>query len=208
LKCADRPLHAWVAFDRAASGENEDADESKRRHYRSIADQIHKSVCRNAIDPARNCFTQAYGSALIDASLLLITIVGFLPPDDVRIRNTIAEIEQRLLIEGLVRRHETETGVDGLLPGEGAFIACSFWLIDNYVLLGRISDADALFARLVGLCNDVGLLSEEYEPLAKRQLGNFPQAFSHVALVNSACALARAHERENPSPKNTFTSPK
>src|ERR1700693_43396 len=144
---------AWVAFDRAANGENKDADESKRQHYRSIADQIHESVCQNAIDPERNCFTQAYGSALIDANLLLITIVGFLPPDDVRIRNTIAEIEQRLLIEGLVRRYETETGVDGVPSGEGAFIACSFWLIDNYVLQGRISDADALFARLVGLCN-------------------------------------------------------
>nr|MDQ2844110.1 glycoside hydrolase family 15 protein [Acidobacteriota bacterium] len=191
---------AWVAFDRAANGDNQDADESRRQHYQCIADQIREEVCNNAVDPERNCFTQAYGSSLMDAGLLLIAIVGFLPPDDVRVRNTIAEIEKKLLCEGFIQRYETQVGADGLPPGEGVFIACSFWLIDNYVLQGRISDAEEMFARLIGVCNDLGLLSEEYDPCKKHLLGNFPQAFSHVALVNSAYALARAHEREKAAP--------
>jgi GH15 family glucan-1,4-alpha-glucosidase len=128
----------------------------------------------------------------MDAGLLLIPLVGFLPPEDPRVRNTIAEIERRLLVDGLVLRYETQTAVDGLPPGEGAFIACSFWLVDNYILQGRIDEAEALFERLVELSNDVGLLAEQYDPRARRQLGNFPQAFSHVAMVNSAFRLAGA----------------
>jgi GH15 family glucan-1,4-alpha-glucosidase len=185
---------AWVAFDRAANGEHKDVDDDRRTHYQALADKIRKAVCEQAIDPQRNCFTQSYGSKAMDAGLLLMAIVGFLPPEDERIRNTVSEIEARLLSKGLVLRYETETEVDGLPPGEGAFIACSFWLIDNYVLQGRLQEAEALFERLVGLANDVGLLSEEYDPTGCRLLGNFPQAFSHVALVNSAYALARAHQ--------------
>jgi GH15 family glucan-1,4-alpha-glucosidase len=184
---------AWVAFDRASS-DPLTTDKVDRDHYRSVADEIHASICRNAVDPKRNCFTQAYGVKHMDASLLLIALVGFLPPEDERIQNTVAEIERRLLIDGLVLRYETESGIDGLPSGEGAFLACSFWLVDNLILQGRVADAEALFDRLVGLCNDVGLLAEEYDPVAKRQLGNFPQAFSHVAMVNSAFGLARAKD--------------
>jgi len=133
--------------------------------------------------------------------LLLIPIVGFLPPEDPRVRGTVAAIERRLLRDGFVLRYETRSGVDGLPPGEGAFLPCSFWLADNYVLQGRRAEARALFDRLVALCNDVGLLSEEYDPRTKRMLGNFPQAFSHVSLVNTALNLSRpegpAQDRQN-----------
>jgi GH15 family glucan-1,4-alpha-glucosidase len=192
------PLHftlskvmAWVAFDRAASREHL-GTAADRARYRLIADEIHASVCSNGVDEQRNCFTQAYDVGYMDAGLLLIPLVGFLPPEDPRVRNTIAEIERRLLVDGLVLRYETQTAVDGLPPGEGAFIACSFWLVDNYILQGRIDEAEALFERLVELSNDVGLLAEQYDPRARRQLGNFPQAFSHVAMVNSAFRLAGA----------------
>ena len=183
---------AWVAFDRAASTDRLTEDKNDRDRYRAIAETIHANICQNGIDPRRNCFTQAYGSDRMDAGLLLIAPVGFLPPDDERIRNTVLEIERRLLVNGLVLRYETESGIDGLPSGEGAFLACSFWLVDNFIQQNRLADAEALFARLVGLSNDVGLLAEEYDPVAKRHLGNFPQAFSHVAMVNSAFALARA----------------
>jgi GH15 family glucan-1,4-alpha-glucosidase len=198
---------AWVAFDRAASNEHLIADRTKRDHYREVADEIHDSVCLNAVDPELNCFTQVYGGRHIDAGLLLLAIVGFLPPEDERIRNTIVEIEKRLLVGDFILRYEMESAIDGLPPGEGAFLACSFWLIDNYVLQGRMADADSLFERLVEICNDVGLLSEEYDPAAKRQLGNFPQAFSHVALVNSAFAIARAQKPGNSHPADDLAVP-
>jgi GH15 family glucan-1,4-alpha-glucosidase len=124
----------------------------------------------------------------------MLAIVGFLPPNDPRIVRTVEEIEKRLIINGLVSRYETESGVDGLVPGEGAFLACSFWLADNYILLGRMSAATRLFNRLTKFSNDVGLFSEEYDPRGKRMLGNFPQAFSHVALVNTALNLMHANE--------------
>jgi GH15 family glucan-1,4-alpha-glucosidase len=184
---------AWVAFDRAASSDLTE-DKADRDLYRAIAGEIHANICQNAVDPQRNCFTQAYRVNSMDAGLLLLAPVGFLPPDDERVRNTVVEIERRLLADGLVLRYETETGIDGLPQGEGAFLACSFWLVDNYILQGRLAEAEALFDRLVGLSNDVGLLAEEYDPVAKRHLGNFPQAFSHVAMVNSAFALARASD--------------
>jgi GH15 family glucan-1,4-alpha-glucosidase len=143
---------------------------------------------------------QSYGSTELDASLLLLPLVGFLPAEDPRIAATVAAIEQELLIDGFVRRYRTESGVDGLGGGhEGVFLACSFWLVDNYCLLGRWDEARALYERLLGLCNDVGLLAEQYDPYARRQLGNFPQAFSHVAVINSARNLVKrngpAHER-------------
>jgi GH15 family glucan-1,4-alpha-glucosidase len=134
----------------------------------------------------RMCFLRSYGTRELDASLLLLAEVGFLPADDPRFAGTVAEIERRLVRDGLVYRYDTLASDDGLPPGEGAFLACSFWLADAYVLMGRKSDAEALFERLVPLCNDVGLLSEQYDPVARRQLGNFPQAFSHIALVNTA----------------------
>jgi GH15 family glucan-1,4-alpha-glucosidase len=148
---------------------------------------------------------QAYGSRELDASLLLIPVVGFLPPDDPRVVGTVQAIERGLMTGGFVRRYDTATAEDGLPPGEGVFLACSFWMVDAYVMLGRLDDAHALFNRLVGLCNDVGLFSEEYDPHSRQMLGNFPQAFSHVALINSAFNLTRAakpaEQRANHSAK-------
>jgi GH15 family glucan-1,4-alpha-glucosidase len=187
---------AWVAFDRASR--NTRVDKKERARWKKVADTIHAHVCLHGVDPEKNCFVQSYGSDLIDASLLLLPIVGFLPAKDRRIRNTVAEIERRLRVDGLVLRYETHSGVDGLPPGEGAFLACSFWLVDNYVLLGRMADAKRLLERLLKLRNDVGLLAEEYDPRAKRMLGNFPQAFSHVALVNSALNFLHATKTKAP----------
>lgn len=184
---------AWVAFDRAARGAHKDSDPECRARYEAAAQRIHDDVCRKAVDPDRNCFVQSYGSSFLDASLLLLPIVGFLPADDPRIRNTVTEIEKRLTIDGFVLRYETDSDIDGLPPGEGVFLACSFWLVDSYVLQGRLGEAKVLFERIVALANDVGLMAEEYDPANERFLGNFPQAFSHVALVNSAFALARAN---------------
>jgi GH15 family glucan-1,4-alpha-glucosidase len=138
---------------------------------------------------------QSYGDTEVDAALLLMAVVGFLPPRDARIRATIAAIEQDLLFNGLVMRYRTENAEDGFPPGEGAFLACSFWLVDNLVMQERLVDAQALFDRLVALGNDVGLLAEQYDVRAKRQVGNFPQAFSHIALINSALNLAREREK-------------
>jgi GH15 family glucan-1,4-alpha-glucosidase len=177
----------WVAFDRAWRAPNTTAQE--RAHWKKIARQIHRDICRKGVDKKRGCFVQAYGSAHMDASLLLLPLVGFLPASDPRIRATVREIEKRLIYKGLVQRYETETGVDGLPPGEGAFLACSFWLADNYTLMGRRSEALKLFNKLSRLANDVGLYAEEYDPDDMRMLGNFPQAFSHVALINTALNL-------------------
>jgi GH15 family glucan-1,4-alpha-glucosidase len=186
---------AWVAFDRAWKSNRDPAPVKNR--WKRIADKIHREICLEAVDTKRKCFVQSYGSQHLDASLLLLPIVGFLPAKDVRIRNTIREIERRLMFRGFVMRYESGSGVDGLPPGEGAFLACSFWLVDAYLLLGRRAQAEKLYARLVRVCNDVGLLAEEYEPSDRRMLGNFPQAFSHVALVNSGIALSlNGHPRK------------
>jgi GH15 family glucan-1,4-alpha-glucosidase len=181
---------AWVAFDRAARSPR--IPKRERAHWKKVADQIHKHICLHGVDPDRNCFVQSYGSDRTDASLLLLPMVGFLPPKDPRIRNTIREIEQRLVVKGLVLRYETESCIDGLPAGEGAFLACSFWLVENYVQQGELAKARRLLEKLIALRNDVGLLAEEYDPRAKRMLGNFPQAFSHVALVNAALSLMHA----------------
>ncbi len=140
---------------------------------------------------------QYYGSKEPDASLLMVPLVGFLPADDPRVAGTVACIERELLHDGFVRRYNTHAEVDGLPPGEGAFLPCTFWLADNYVLLGRQREAEDVFQRLLGLCNDVGLLSEEYDPVAKRLVGNFPQAFTHVGLINTAMNLSR--QTNNPA---------
>jgi len=177
----------WVAFDRASRAPSSTAQQ--RAHWKKVAREIHRDICKKGVDKKRGCFVQAYGSTHMDASLLLLPLVGFLPPSDPRIKATVKEIEKRLLHKGLVQRYETETGVDGLPAGEGAFLACSFWLADNYALVGRRKEAMRLFNRLSRLANDVGLYAEEYDPDDKRMLGNFPQAFSHVALINSAINL-------------------
>ena len=177
----------WVAFDRAAR--SPDATPQERAHCRAVARRIHKDICAKGVDKKRGCFVQAYGSSAMDASLLLLPLVGFLPANDRRIQATVREIEKRLICEGLVMRYETVTGVDGLPPGEGAFLACSFWLADAYVMMGRRREALRLYGKLKRLANDIGLYAEEYDPLEKRMLGNFPQAFSHVALINTALAL-------------------
>jgi GH15 family glucan-1,4-alpha-glucosidase len=182
---------AWVAFDRAART-SQKIPAKKRAHYKAVARHIHADICKHGVDHKRRCFVQTYESKNMDASLLMIPIVGFLPPSDVRVKNTVREIAKRLKRDGLIMRYETASGVDGLPPGEGAFLACTFWLVDNYVLLGRKKAATKLFESLLKKQNDVGLLAEEYDPENKRMLGNFPQAFSHVALVNSALNLMHA----------------
>ncbi|MCO7517160.1 glycoside hydrolase family 15 protein [Pseudomonas guariconensis] len=184
---------AWVAFDRAASlSDTTEEDRERGRHYRQVADEIHRDVCQQGLDPSRQCFVQAYGSSEVDASLLQIALTGFLPADDPRFLRTLEQIERRLLRNGLLLRYDSDLCSDGLTPGEGTFLVCSFWLADVYVLLGRHAQAQALYERLTGLCNDVGLLAEQYDPLGKRMLGNFPQAFSHIGIINTALNLHRA----------------
>jgi GH15 family glucan-1,4-alpha-glucosidase len=183
---------AWVAFDRAIQSARAFGLEGPVTRWLEIRERIHDEVCRHGYDPELGSFVQTFGSKQLDASLLLLPEVGFLPPSDPRIRGTVAAIERRLMADGFVRRYDTARTEDGLPAGEGAFLACSFWLADAYVLLGRQDEAHALFERLLALQNDVGLLAEEYDPEAGRQVGNFPQAFSHVALINTAHNLSRA----------------
>jgi GH15 family glucan-1,4-alpha-glucosidase len=162
------------------------------RKWREIADEIHADVCERGFDRELGSFVQAYGSKWLDASLLLLPLVGFLPATDSRIRGTLQAIEQKLLVnDEFVLRYETEDAIDGLPAGEGAFLVCSFWLVDNYILQGRYEEAQRLFNRLLSRCNDVGLLAEEFDPLNGRMLGNFPQAYSHVGLINCALNLSR-----------------
>jgi GH15 family glucan-1,4-alpha-glucosidase len=183
---------AWVAFDRAANDVGVEAFHEPGERWRAIADEIHAEVCERGFDRDLNSFVQAYGVNRLDASLLLIPLVGFLPADDPRIKGTLRAIEERLLIDDeFVLRYEPDNSSDGLPPGEGAFLACSFWLVDNYILQGRYKDAQRLFERLLTRCNDVGLLAEEFDPASGRMLGNFPQAYSHVGLINCALGLSR-----------------
>jgi GH15 family glucan-1,4-alpha-glucosidase len=188
---------AWVAFDRAArDAERFDLDGPIDR-FRALADEIHAEICAKGYDPELGAFVQYYGGKELDASLLMMCQVGFLPVSDPRVRGTIAAIERSLAEDGFLRRYSSREDVDGLPPGEGAFLLCSFWLADNYLLLGRIAEARRLFERLLAIRNDVGLLSEEYDPRAGRLLGNFPQAFSHVGLVNTARNLQTAGPAED-----------
>jgi GH15 family glucan-1,4-alpha-glucosidase len=185
---------AWVAYDRAIKSAETFGLEGPLDEWRKLRERICDEVCKRAYDPDRGTFMQAYGSKQIDANLLLLPCVGFLPATDPRIERTVAAIERRLLNDGFVMRYSTGDGEDALPPGEGAFLACSFWLVDVYMLQGRCEEAEQLFRRLLALRNDVGLLSEEYDPRAKRLVGNFPQAFSHLALVNSAYNLTRSRK--------------
>jgi GH15 family glucan-1,4-alpha-glucosidase len=194
---------AWVAMDRAVKAvENYGLDGPVER-WRSVRDAIHADVCERGVDHARGVFVQRYDSKDLDASLLLVPIVGFLPPTDPRVLATIDAIERDLVVDGLVLRYRTERNVDGLPPGEGYFLPCSFWLADNFALTGRRDKAEALFERLLALRNDVGMLSEEYDLRNHRALGNTPQALTHVALINTARNLA---ERGGPSEHRSGTT--
>ncbi|MEU0743196.1 glycoside hydrolase family 15 protein [Streptomyces sp. NPDC006134] len=180
----------WVAADRAVRTLEEHPElEGDLEQWRALREEVHREVCERGYDPGRGTFTQSYGSRELDAALLFIPRVGFLPPDDPRVLGTIDAVEKELTRGGLVRRYSTEDPVDGLPGSEGTFLVCSFWLADALHMTGRTDEAEELFARLVGLANDVGLLAEEYDPVAGRQLGNFPQAFSHIGLVHTALAL-------------------
>jgi GH15 family glucan-1,4-alpha-glucosidase len=187
-------MMAWLAFDRAVklvedcgySGDNNLA------RWKKIRTQIHREVCERGYNASKKAFTQYYGSDAMDASVLMMPLIGFLPLSDPRVRSTVEAVERELLQDGFVLRYRPqEEKVDGLPGSEGVFLPCSFWLADCLHLIGRNKEARELFERLLSVRNDLGLLAEEYDPKAKRQLGNFPQAFSHVALVNTAHRLSK-----------------
>ncbi len=180
---------AWVAFDRAVQLAERAHLDAPVARWKKVRDTIHQDVCRKGFNPRVNSFVQTYGSRDLDASLLLIPMVGFLPPDDPRVKSTVEAIEQNLTEDGLVKRYDTSRTKDGLKGSEGMFLACSFWMVSNLKFIGREADAHRLFDRLLTLCNDVGLLSEEYDVKQKRLVGNFPQAFSHIALLGAAYHL-------------------
>ncbi|MEO8542995.1 MAG: glycoside hydrolase family 15 protein [Betaproteobacteria bacterium] len=193
---------AWVAFDRAIKDAERFDLKGPVARWKRQRDAIHTQVCESGFDAKRNTFVQSYGSPHLDASLLLIPEVGFLPPDDARVRGTVAAIEHDLVVDGLVQRYSTDTDVDNLPPGEGTFLPCSFWLADCLVLTGRRKEGQALFERLLALSNDVGLLAEEYDHRERRMLGNFPQALTHMALINTARLLSiPAHKAMRASKK-------
>jgi GH15 family glucan-1,4-alpha-glucosidase len=179
-------MMAWVAFDRAVKAVERFGMDGPADRWRVLRAQVHEDVCRRGYDAERGAFVQSYGSPDLDASLLMRPLVGFLPASDPRMRGTVAAIERELVQDGLVRRYLPRTEVDGLPPGEGAFMLCSFWLADNLQLLGRGQDARRVFQRALAASNDLGLFSEGYDPIRGRMVGNFPQAFSHVGLVNTA----------------------
>lgn len=185
---------AWVAFDRAIRSAEKFNLSGPIDRWRSVRERIHADVCTKGWNEERRTFTQIYGGDELDASLLLIPLVGFLPPDDPRIASTMAAIEKDLVFDGFVSRYRTHKVDDGLPPGEGTFLACSFWMVDNLALQGRMQEAHEMYQRLVNLVNDVGLLSEEYDAQSGRFTGNFPQAFSHVALVHTGLNLMRHEE--------------
>jgi len=198
-------MMAWVAFDRAVLMAEQLHYDAPIEKWKEIRDTIHNEICARAFNEEKNSFTQAYGSEQLDASMLLMPQVGFLPGSDPRVKGTVEAIERELMPAGLVMRYDTSKGEDGLPPGEGVFLACSFWMVSSLKAIGRVKDARALFERLLKLRNDLGLLSEEYDLEHKRMVGNFPQAFSHIALVNAAFDLAdephtrhRAHRNSHP----------
>jgi GH15 family glucan-1,4-alpha-glucosidase len=185
---------AWVSFDRNAAllaQSDHPDDQARARHYRGVAEQIHADVCARGYDAQLGSFVQTYGGKEMDASLLQIALTGFLPVDDPRVAGTVKRIEASLMKDGLLLRYDSERSTDGVSGSEGTFLVCSFWLADVYVLQGRDDEAQVLFERLCGLCNDVGLLAEQYDPQQCRMLGNFPQAFSHIGIINTALNLHR-----------------
>jgi GH15 family glucan-1,4-alpha-glucosidase len=187
-------MMAWVALDRAVKGIEQFGLEGPLDRWRGVRDAIHEEVCREGYNADLGAFVQFYGSDLLDASLLMMPLVGFLPATDPRVRGTIEAIERDLTVDGFVARYKTVEEVDGLPPGESSFLLCSFWLVDNLELLGRHDDARRMFERLLSVRNDVGLLAEGYDAKARRLAGNFPQAFSHIGLVNTAMNLTRGRE--------------
>ena len=186
-------LMAWVAFDRGIKAVEDYGQDGPAARWRTVRDAIRGDILQNGWSEKRKSFVQAYGGEALDAALLHVPLVGFLPPDDPRVVGTIEAIKRDLVEDGLVLRYQVEHTADGLKGREGAFLVCSFWLADALAMMGRLDEAEALFERLLALRNDLGLLAEEYDPRAKRQLGNFPQAFSHVGLVNTANNLVSAH---------------
>lgn len=190
-------MMAWVAFDRAVKLAEQLGYRAPLDKWRSIRDEIHEQVCDKAWNKKKSCFVQYYGSDQLDAALLLMPQVGFLPGSDPRVKATVEAIERELMPDGFVQRYNTKKVQDGLPPGEGVFLACSFWMVNSLKAIGRPDDARELFERLLTLCNDVGLLSEEYDPKHKRLVGNFPQAFSHIALVVAAFELEREDAQDN-----------
>jgi GH15 family glucan-1,4-alpha-glucosidase len=180
----------WVAFDRAVRAVEEFGLEGPVGDWRAIRDRLHAEICRRGYDPDLGAFVRAYGEKDLDAATLLIPLVGFLPPEDPRVIGTIRAIQERLCDDGLVRRYDTMQVEDGLPAGEGLFLPCSFWLADNLSLLGRIEESERLFERLLAIRNDVGLLAEEFDAATRIQLGNFPQALSHLALIGTAYNLS------------------
>ena len=182
---------AWVAVDRGIKSAELMNLEAPIERWKKLRAEIHAEVLLRGYDPDLGAFVQSYGSKTLDASLLMVPLVGFLPCHDKRVASTVDAIQKNLMKTGLVARYATDTGVDGLPASEGAFLACSFWMVDNLYLVGREAEARALFTQLLALRNDVGLLSEEYDPVQRRMLGNFPQAFSHVSLVNTAYNLCK-----------------
>jgi len=191
---------AWVFFDRMAKaiqefGFGRDEGQKMLPHLGALRDRIHAEVCERGFNPRVRAFTQSYGSDALDASVLMIPYFGFLPATDPRMQGTIAAIEKHLMRDGFVLRYDTAEGTDGLPGSEGAFIACTFWLASNYAFAGRASEAEALFERLLALRNHLGLLSEEYDYTRRRQISNFPQAFSHLALINTANNIERSSGR-------------
>jgi GH15 family glucan-1,4-alpha-glucosidase len=188
---------AWVAADRMLKIARESGFEGGLDHLEQMRTDIHEEVCREGFDADRNTFTQYYGSSQIDAALLLIPQVGFLPPDDPRVVGTVDAVQRELMNDGFVMRYLPDAdAADGLPPGEGAFLACSFWLVIDLAMLGRVEEAEELFERLLGLRNDLGLFSEEYDPVNQRLIGNFPQAFTHLTLIAAAVALTEAASAE------------
>jgi GH15 family glucan-1,4-alpha-glucosidase len=198
---------AWVGFDRAVKAVERYGRDGPASHWKGLRDTVHAEVCREAFDTERGSFVQSYGGTKLDAALLMMPLVGFLPAGDARMVGTVSAIEDELVQDGLVRRYLPDSDVDGLPGDEGFFLPCSFWLADNYALQGRRQDAEGLFERLLSLRNDVGLLSEEYDATNHELLGNFPQAFTHVALINTAHNLTAgtgpAHHRSSDASLDT-----
>ena len=205
-----RPRHftyskvmAWVAVDRCVRSIEEFGLAGPLNRWKRLRAEMHAEICEKGYDAGRGTFVQAYGEPALDANLLLLPTLGFLPAADPRFRRTVAAIERDLLVDGLVRRYRTDRTDDGVEGSESAFIACSFWLVDAYAMLGRTNEARDLFERLLALQTDVGLLAEEYDTAVGCQRGNFPQAFSHVALVGSASRLSRYTKPQERSPKSS-----
>jgi GH15 family glucan-1,4-alpha-glucosidase len=199
-------MMAWVAFDRAIHVAGKLHANSPVLRWQKLRTKLHDEICARAYNEKLNSFVQSYGSSQLDASLLLMPQVGFLPHDDDRVLGTIRAIERKLMPDGLVMRYDTATSEDGLPPGEGVFLACSFWMVSNLKQMGREDEAKRLFERVLSLANDVGLLSEEYDIAHKRLVGNFPQAFSHIALVNAAFDLAPDHKSSSRRVKHKTNS--